>query len=177
MEAFPFRATRAAANYDGIGRLPVAVVLDCVRSLHNVGSFFRSGDAAGIEKLYLAGYTGFPPHSGISKTALGAEESLAWEQAHDASNLVLSLRTRGWEIAVVETSMRAVDLYDWKPCFPVCLVFGNEVDGIDPRLSEAADVHVRIPMLGVKQSLNVAVAGGVVLFELLRKFRELQRPR
>ncbi|MPY89083.1 MAG: TrmH family RNA methyltransferase [Luteitalea sp.] len=172
MEALPFRATLSAAPYAPIHRLPVAVVLHCVRSLYNVGAFFRTGDAAGIERLYLTGYTGCPPHRGIAKTALGAEETLPWERRDQPSSLVADLRERGWQIAVIETSTRAVDLYDWEPAFPVCLVFGNEVDGVDVRLAEAADVQVRVPMLGRKQSLNVAVAGGVVLFELLRQYRE-----
>jgi len=171
MDPVPFRATLAGASYEAVDRLPVAVVLDCVRSVYNVGAFFRTGDAAGIERLYLTGYTGYPPHRGIAKTALGAEGTLPWERRDDAPALAAELRARGWEIAVVETSVCAVDLYDWQPAFPVCLIFGNEVEGVDPRLAETADVHVRVPMLGRKQSLNVAVAGGVVLFELLRKHR------
>lgn len=171
MERLPFRATRTGASYEAVSRLPVAVVLDCVRSVYNVGAFFRTGDAAGIERLYLTGYTGYPPHRGIAKTALGAEDTLAWERRDQASPLVAELREHGWEIAVIETSVCAVDIYDWRPAFPVCLIFGNEVDGVDPSLAETADVHVRVPMLGHKQSLNVAVAGGVVLFELLRKYR------
>ncbi|MGH9159542.1 MAG: TrmH family RNA methyltransferase [Vicinamibacteraceae bacterium] len=171
MEPLPFRATLASASYEAVDRLPVAVVLDCVRSVYNVGAFFRTGDAAGIERLYLTGYTGYPPHRGIAKTALGAEGTLPWERRDHAPALTAELRERGWEIAVVETSVCAVDLYDWRPAFPVCLIFGNEVEGVDPRLTETADVHVRVPMLGRKQSLNVAVAGGVVLFELLRKYR------
>ena len=173
MEAFPFRALPQARAYESIGRIPVDLVLDRVRSLYNVGAFFRSADAAGIGKLYLTGYTGHPPHPGIAKTALGAEESVEWEHQPGAVPLLESLRGEGREIAAVETSMHSVDLYDWQPRFPVCVVFGNEVDGVSPEISQLADVHIRIPMLGVKQSLNVAVAGGVVLYELLRKYRGL----
>ncbi len=173
VEAFPFRALRQSQPYDAIRRLPVAVALDCVRSLYNVGSFFRTCDAAGAERLYLCGYTGYPPHRGIAKTALGAEMSLPWERRESARQLIDELRENGWRTAAVETSNRAVDLYDWRPSFPVCLIFGNEVEGLSPEVSEAADEHIRIPMLGVKQSLNVAVAGGVVLFEALRKYRRL----
>ncbi len=85
------------------------------------------------------------------------------------------MRARGYEIAAIETSVRSVDLFDWRPRFPVCLMFGHEVDGLRPELLGLADTFVRIPMLGVKHSLNVATAGGVVLFELLRKYRELVR--
>lgn len=153
-------------------RLPVAAALDSVRSVYNVGAFFRSGDAAGIERLHLCGYTGRPPHKGIAKTALGAEESLAWEHCTDLIALVREYRAKGWQTAAVETTPQAVDVFDWTPRFPVLLLFGNEVDGLSTPVLAEADVHVRIPMLGVKESLNVAVAGGVLLFEMLRKFRQ-----
>jgi tRNA G18 (ribose-2'-O)-methylase SpoU len=151
----------------------VSVLLDNVRSLYNVGSFFRTADAARIEKLYLCGITGRPPHAGIRKTALGAEETVAWEHASHAVPLLDAIRERGVEIAAVETTVHAVDLFDWTPRFPVCVVFGNEVDGIQPELSALCDTHVRIPMLGSKHSLNVATAAGVVIYELLRKYRAI----
>lgn len=173
MEAFPFRAVATSRPYREISKLPAMLVLDRVRSLYNVGAFFRSADAAGVSKIHLTGYTGHPPHRGISKTALGAEETVPWQHTWDPMPLLSDLRKAGHEIAVLETSTRAVDLYDWHPRFPVAIVFGNEVDGVSSEIAELADVHVRIPMLGLKQSLNVAVAGGVVLFELLRKYRAL----
>jgi 23S rRNA (guanosine2251-2'-O)-methyltransferase len=172
-ERLPFRATAEAAAYDDIPRLPVTVLLDDVRSLYNVGSFFRTGDAAGIEALYLCGITGYPPKKALTKTALGAEETLPWKHEKDAVAAVVGLRDRGFEIAAIETSPRAVELFDWVPRFPVCVLFGHEVDGLRPELQEMADTHVRIPMLGQKHSLNVATSGGVVLYELLRKYREL----
>jgi 23S rRNA (guanosine2251-2'-O)-methyltransferase len=168
----PFQATAAGARYDNICRLPVAVLLDNVRSLYNVGAFFRTADAAGIEKLYLCGITGRPPKHAIAKTALGAEESVAWEHAWDAAPLLETLRGRGYELAAIETTVHAVDLFDWRPRFPVCLVFGHEVEGIRPEISSLCDTHVRIPMLGAKHSLNVATAGGVTIYELLRKYRD-----
>jgi len=171
----PFQATAGALSYDGVGTLPAAVLLDNVRSLYNVGSFFRSGDAAGIEKLYLSGYTGCPPHKGLAKTALGAEETVPWERAEDAGALVERLRAEEWEICAVETSVHAVDLFDWVPRWPVLVLFGNECDGLGAELARRADRHVRIPMLGKKHSLNVATAGGIVMYELLRKYRELSR--
>ena len=173
MDRVPFQATAAGAAYDRIRSLPVSVLLDNVRSLYNVGSFFRTADAARIEKLYLCGITGRPPHAGIRKTALGAEETVAWEHSWDAAPTLYSLRQSGVEIAAVETTVHAVDLFDWTPRFPVCVVFGNEVDGIQPELSALCDTHVRIPMLGSKQSLNVATAAGVVIYELLRKYRAI----
>lgn len=153
-------------------RLPVAAALESIRSVYNVGAFFRSGDAAGIARLHLCGYTGRPPHPGIAKTALGAEESLPWEHCADLLSLIAEYRAKGWQTAAVETTPQAIDLFEWTPRFPVLLLFGNEVDGLSTPVLEEADVHVRIPMLGVKESLNVAVAGGVVLFEMLRKFRQ-----
>ncbi len=175
MDRLPFQATRAGASYDGMDALPVSVLLDNVRSLYNVGSFFRTADAAGIEKLYLTGITGHPPKRALSKTALGSEETVAWEHSWDAPAIVAALHARGFEVAAVETSPHAVDLYDWRPAFPVCIVFGHEVDGIRPEVSALCDTHVRIPMLGRKHSLNVATAGGVVIYELLRKYRDLRR--
>jgi len=173
LDRLPYRATAEAAVYDAITRLPVAVLLENVRSLYNVGSFFRSADAAGIEALYLCGITGYPPKRALTKTALGAEETVPWKHSLDAATFATDLRTRGYELAAIETSPRAIDLFDWTPRFPVCLMFGHEVEGLSEPLREGADTHVRIPMLGVKHSLNVATAGGIAMFELLRKYRVL----
>lgn len=175
MDRVPFQVTSGGALYQGIAQLPVAVLLDNVRSLYNVGAFFRTADAAAIEKLYLCGITGWPPRKEISKTALGAEETVSWEHNVDAVEVVRALRGRDYEIAAVETSIHAVDLYDWTPRFPVCVAFGNELEGLQPEISALCDTYVRIPMLGAKHSLNVATAGGVVLYELLRKYRQLAR--
>jgi 23S rRNA (guanosine2251-2'-O)-methyltransferase len=171
LDRLPFQATRAGACYEGIASLPVAVLLDNIRSLYNVGSFFRTVDAVRAERLYLGGITGRPPKRGISKTALGAEETVAWEHTWEPLPLLERLRACGYELAAIETAIHAVDLFDWTPRFPLCVMFGHEVDGIRPELSALADTHVRIPMLGAKHSLNVATAGGVVLYELLRKYR------
>src|SRR5580704_13885942 len=114
-DRIPFQATAAGTRYDGLGTLPVTVLLDNVRSLYNVGAFFRTADAAGLEKLYLCGITGRPPKRAIAKTALGAEESVAWEHSWDARPALDGLRQRGYEIAAIETSVHAVDLFDWRP--------------------------------------------------------------
>ncbi len=152
-------------------RLPVVVVLDRVRSAYNVGAFFRSADGARIAKLVLTGYTGCPPHPGISKTALGAERQVPWEHNNDPLAAVRSLKARGHQLAAVETSAHAQDLFEWNPSFPLTVIFGNEVEGTKPELAAECDALVRIPMLGMKQSLNVAVAGGIIMYELLRKYR------
>jgi tRNA G18 (ribose-2'-O)-methylase SpoU len=172
-DRLPYLATQSAAPYEGITPIPVAILLDQVRSLYNVGAFFRTADAAGCEKLYLCGITGCPPKPGITKTALGSEETVPWEHHADAGKVIQNLRQRNYEIAAVETSVHSVDLFDWQPRFPVCILFGHEVDGLGTGLLELCDTYVRIPMLGRKHSLNVATAGGVVIYELLRKYRRM----
>jgi 23S rRNA (guanosine2251-2'-O)-methyltransferase len=173
IERVPYLVTQAAAPYEGLRPIPVSILLHDVRSMYNVGAFFRSADAAGCEKLYLSGITCRPPHSGIRKTALGAEETVPWEYHTDPADLISSLRQKDHEIAAIETSLHATDLYDWQPRFPVSILFGHEVDGLPKSLLALCDSFVRIPMLGRKHSLNVATAGGVVLYELLRKYRFL----
>jgi len=157
---------------DGL-RLPVTVLLDNIRSMYNVGAFFRVADGVGLEKLCLCGITAHPPKSAITKTALGAEKTVAWEHDWDVVKMAERLRGGGYEIVAIETSLEAIDLFEWEPKFPVCVAFGNEVEGLHPQLLAMATTHVRIPMFGHKKSLNVATAGGVVLYELLRKYRAL----
>lgn len=158
-------------------RLPVIVVLDNVRSLYNTGAFFRTADGCAVEKLVLCGITPRPDQGsrqqrGIAKTALGAETSVPWEYVPDAATAVAMALEAGYHVAAVENSAQAVDLYEWTPAWPVCLVFGHETDGVAPDLAGRIETHVRIPMLGEKRSLNVATAAGVVLYELLRRWRE-----
>ena len=174
MDRLPFRASSASQPYTDL-RLPAMVLLDNVRSMYNVGSFFRTADGAGIERILLSGITARPPQKAITKTALGAEERVNWYSVDDPSEAVRSLQSAGHEIVAIETSSRAVDLFDWQPHFPVCVLFGHEVDGLPAKLLEACDTHVRIPMLGLKHSLNVACAGAIVMYELLRKYRQMHR--
>lgn len=176
-ERTPFQITTGAAAYDAIVRLPVTVVLDNLRSAYNVGSFFRTADAARIERLILCGISSCPPHKSVLKTSLGAEQTVRWEHRPNPIEVVTELRDSAHELAVVETSVHAVDLFDWVPRFPVAVVFGNEIDGVSAELAAACDVHVRLPMLGLKYSLNVATAGGIVMYELLRKYRRLTETR
>ncbi|MGE5360917.1 MAG: RNA methyltransferase [Bacteroidales bacterium] len=174
-ERLPYRVTEIGAAYDSIATLPLVILLDNVRSAYNVGAFFRTADAIRADRLCLAGITPRPPHAKIAKTALGAEQSVRWEAVSDVPAALAALRGRGYELAAVETSVRAVDLFDWQPSFPVCVLFGHEVDGLSRSVLGACDTHIRIPMLGAKHSLNVATAGGVVLYELLRKYRDRLR--
>jgi tRNA G18 (ribose-2'-O)-methylase SpoU len=160
--------------------LPAIVILDNVRSLYNTGAFFRTADACAVEKLVLCGITPRPDQGrrqqrGIAKTALGAESTVPWEHEPDTAAAIAKAAAAGYQVAAVETSSQAVDLYSWSPKWPVCLVFGHEKDGVDAGVAARIETHVRIPMFGVKQSLNVATAAGVVLYELLR--RHLARHR
>jgi tRNA G18 (ribose-2'-O)-methylase SpoU len=149
---------------------PAEALLHNVRSLYNVGAFFRTADAVGLSHLYLCGFTGSPPSKQIAKTALGSELSVPWQRA-DALALVDDRRLAGWETVAIETVEDAIDLFDWRPRFPVLVVFGHEVDGLPADIVQRCDTRVRIPMVGMKRSLNVATAGGVVLYELFRKAR------
>lgn len=158
------------AGYEGL-RLPAAVLLDNVRSMYNVGAFFRAADGVGLEKLCLCGITAHPPKKAITKTALGAEQVVPWQHDWDALKMIKEMRGRGFQIAAIETTPHSIDLFRWRPHFPVCVAFGNEVEGLRPELQQLAGTHVHIPMLGQKTSLNVATAAGIVLYELLRKYR------
>ena len=151
--------------------LPVTVVLHQVRSLYNVGSFFRTADGAGVRELVLSGITARPPRKEIAKTALGAEDSVPWTAVDDLPAWMEAFSSAGGQLAAVETTETAIDLFDWQPSWPVAVLFGHEVDGLPPEVLERCHVHVRVPMLGSKRSLNVATAGGVVLYELMRKHR------
>lgn len=157
-------------------RLPVIVVLDNVRSLYNTGSFFRTADGCAVEKLILCGITPRPDQGGrqqraIAKTALGAELTVPWEYEPDTATALVRAASAGYHVTAIETSPGAVELYDWTPAWPVCLVFGHETEGVTRSLASAITTHVRIPMLGAKRSLNVATAAGVVLYDLLRRRR------
>lgn len=146
------------------------MLLHNVRSLYNVGAFFRTADAVGLSRLYLSGFTGSPPSTQIAKTALGSEQTVPWDRA-DALELIDERRNGGWEAAAIETVDAAVDLFEWHPRFPVLIVFGHEVEGLPAEILQRCDTRVRIPMVGTKRSLNVATAGGVVMYELFRKLR------
>lgn len=137
-----------------------------VRSLWNVGSFFRTCDAFGVEQIYLTGYTGHPPRKEITKTAIGAEEFVAWEHHVDPVPVVDALKADGWQIVALEIAEEAVDLADYRPLADTCLIVGHELTGVPDELMQRCDAVVEIPMLGKKESLNVAVAAGVALYRL-----------
>lgn len=150
---------------------PIYVFLDRIRSLYNVGAFFRTADATNVRKIFLAGYSPTPPRKEITKTALGAEHSVDFEYAEDPIQTLRELKKKKVLIVAVETSETAEDYAKFKPSFPVCLVFGNEVTGISPEVLELADTTIQIPMFGMKESLNVVVCGGIILYDIVRKYQ------
>ena len=137
-----------------------------VRSLWNVGSFFRTCDAFAVEKIYLTGYTGHPPRKEITKTALGAEETVPWEKAEDPLPVIHGLKAQGWSITVLELTEDAIALEEFSPPEKLCLIVGHELSGVPQEILALADAVVKIPMLGKKESLNVAVAAGIALHHL-----------
>ncbi len=137
-----------------------------VRSLWNVGSFFRTCDAFAVDRIYLTGYTGHPPRKEIAKTALGADETVPWEHAVDPLMIIDRLQSDGWSIASLELTADASALSAYAPPDRICLVVGHELDGVPEAILERSDVMLKIPMLGTKESLNVSVAAGIALHHL-----------
>jgi tRNA G18 (ribose-2'-O)-methylase SpoU len=152
-------------------KLPVSVLLDNVRSLHNVGSAFRVADAFRLDKIYLTGITGAPPHREIHKTALGATESVAWEYGEDPADIVRKLKEQGYCIAIIEQTDKSRPLQAFYPTkgSKYCLVFGNEVNGVSQEVIKLADLALEIPQAGTKHSLNISVCVGIVAWEMFRK--------
>jgi tRNA G18 (ribose-2'-O)-methylase SpoU len=150
---------------------PFVLVLDNVRSMHNVGSAFRTADAFMAEKMYLCGITGTPPHREITKTALGSTESVAWAHAPDVTALVNDLKSQGWTIVAVEQTDESQLLHQFKPdtARKYCFVFGNEVFGVTEEVVVLADICLEIPQFGTKHSLNIAVSIGIICWDYVLK--------
>jgi len=153
-------------------RFPVAVIAENVRSLYNVGSMFRTSDGALIEKLWLCGYTGFPPRKEIDKTALGSVETVPWEHSEDTVSVIKKLKSEGYTILALEHTDSSADYLEAEYKFPICLMLGNEVEGLSEEAVALADAAVEIPMYGIKQSLNVSVAYGILVYHLIEEFRK-----
>ena len=134
-----------------------------------MGSIFRTADAAGVSKIYLSGITPIPPHEKISKTALGAENVVPWEHVAQSWRLVEKLKKSGHIVVALEQSGDSKNIFDFKPGFPLALIVGNEVNGVNKNLFKYCDHILEIPMLGQKESLNVSVATGIALFEIINK--------
>lgn len=156
-----------------VEKLPVYVILNSIRSNYNVGSIFRTSDGAMIKKLYLCGYTPHPPKKEILKTALGSTESVAWEYAEDAKEVIAKLKKEGVKIAALELTDNSFPYFNIEDGqFPICLVVGNEITGVSQDLLEMCDFSIEIPQYGIKQSLNVAVAYGIAVFEMRKIFSQ-----
>lgn len=141
----------------------IYVIAQNIRSLYNVGSIFRTCDAFGVAKLYLCGYTGHPPRKEISKTALGAENSVEWQHYWRTVDLIKKLKKEGVRIVALEKTAKSKPLKRFKSRHPLALIIGNEKTGVTPKALELSDDIVHIPMKGAKESLNVAVAFGIAL--------------
>ncbi len=160
------------ADLQATPRVPIDVLVDNVRSLYNIGSIFRTLDGAWIHKLFLCGFTPHPPRKEIEKTALGATGTVPWEYRKDPLEVILELKQQKVAICVLEQTTKSIPYTSVSPSnFPLCLVIGNEITGVSHKLVEAADMAIEIPMVGTKQSLNVAVAYGIAVFELAYIFR------
>jgi tRNA G18 (ribose-2'-O)-methylase SpoU len=153
-------------------KFPLVVVLDDIRSLSNVGTFFRTADAFNVEKIYLCGITATPPHREIHKTALGATETIEWEYVEHIETLLIRLKADGYTLCTVEQTEQTTMLHqlDRISASKFALVFGNEVDGVNQKAVDASDYVIEIPQFGTKHSLNVSVCAGVVLWEFAKRY-------
>lgn len=159
------------ADYHNAEKLPAVIVLDNIRSLSNVGAFFRTADAFRIEAIYLCGITACPPHREIHKTALGADESVDWRYFDTTAEACEHLKSSGYRIFAVEQVEDSISLNDFEVPEKSAYIFGNEVDGIDDDVLPYCEQAVEIPQEGTKHSLNVAVTGGIVMYHIFENIR------
>jgi len=152
-------------------KLPVVVVLDNVRSMHNVGSIFRTSDGFAVEQVILCGITGQPPHREIEKTALGATQSIDWKYFPDTLQAVQKLRDNGYQIIAVEQAENSIMLHQFEPQDgkKYALIFGNEVNGVSDEAMKQIDTCIEIPQFGTKHSFNIVVSAGIVLWDIFAK--------
>jgi tRNA G18 (ribose-2'-O)-methylase SpoU len=153
-------------------KFPIIIVLNDIRSLNNIGSFFRTADAFNVEKIILCGITAIPPHRDIHKTALGATETVTWEHHTDINEVVNNLKADGVKVCSIEQAEKTVLLQEVAnlPNEKYALVFGNEVDGVDQSVIDASDYILEIPQFGTKHSLNVSVCAGIVMWEFAKRY-------
>lgn len=167
---------KSVEEFKQASKTPVIAVLDNIRSMHNVGSVFRTADAFLIEAIFLCGYTPQPPHRDINKTALGATESVDWIHFSTTAEAVVELKNKGYKVFAVEQTEGSISLekFSSKADDKVAVVFGNEVEGVHDNVLTLVDGSIEIPQLGMKHSLNISVAAGIVLWEMVknRDFRD-----
>ena len=158
-------------QFKEVSKFPFCLILDDIRSLNNVGSVFRTADAFRAERVYLCGITGTPPHRDITKTALGATESVRWEYYANINDLIGQLKQEGWIIVAVEQAEESTFLSEFSPDSNkhYAFVFGNEVTGVREEVVDTADIILEIPQFGTKHSLNIAVSVGVICWDFLQK--------
>lgn len=161
---------KSVADFKASEKIPIIVVLDNIRSMHNVGSVFRTADAFLLEGIYLCGYTPRPPHRDIHKTALGATETVEWKYFDTTMAAVNELKEKGYTVVAAEQVDTSISLnsFDTQAYEKLAVVFGNEVTGVDEEVLAACEGSVEIPQAGMKHSLNISVATGIVLWELVR---------
>lgn len=154
-------------------KLPVVVVLDNVRSMHNVGSIFRTADGFAVERVILCGITAQPPHREIEKTALGATQSVAWEHVNETLTAIEKLRKQGYTIIATEQAENSTMLHTFEPDLSAkyALIFGNEVNGVSDEVMEKIDRCIEIPQFGTKHSFNIVISAGIVLWDFFAKLR------
>ena len=158
-------------DFKNSGKHPLVVVLDSVRSMSNVGSIFRTCDGFAVEKLFLCGITAQPPHKEITKTALGATESVDWEYRQDVVELVIQLKNEHFKVFLIEQTDNSImlDQFQYQPQDKIAIVLGNEVFGVDEKLLPLCDGVIEIPQYGTKHSFNVTIAGGIVIWEMVKQ--------
>jgi 23S rRNA (guanosine2251-2'-O)-methyltransferase len=163
---------KTISEFKRSGKVPLIVVLDNIRSMHNVGSVFRTADAFLLSGIYLCGYTPSPPHRDIHKTALGATETVDWKYFDSGQQAIQSLKNEGYRIIGVEQVENSIPLHEFSRHWEnkLAVVFGNEVSGVGQEILELCDGCIEIPQSGMKHSLNISVAAGIVLWELAGKF-------
>ena len=162
---------KSVEEFKASEKMPIVVVLDNIRSMHNVGSVFRTTDAFLLESICLCGYTPQPPHRDINKTALGATDTVAWKYYPTTLAAVEQLKAEGYSLYAVEQTENSIHLQDFNKIegiHKLAVVFGNEVEGVDAEVIAKCDGCIEIPQLGMKHSLNISVAAGIVLWELVR---------
>ena len=166
----------SAEDFKNADKIPVVIVLDNVRSMHNVGSVFRTADAFLMQGIYLCGFTPKPPHRDIHKTALGATETVTWHYRENAIDLVKELKSDGYMIIPIEQVTKSIPLhtYRWDGKQKLALIFGNEVEGVQQALIDCSEACIEITQLGTKHSLNISVSAGIVLYKLAEVFMKVK---